>query len=196
MRRRKKDHFCLLRVGKHPNPHLQNAFWLYGESAFEFQIIEITKDLLNRENVWIKEGDYNVALHAGSPMLGRNHGEEAKKKISETHKGIPKSEEQRRRMSESAKGKVKSKIHCMRISLGQMGRKCSDESRKKMSVSQLARCARGDGPPSNLGIKRSLETRRKMSLARLGKPFSESHRANICKAQKLRWEKYSVSHFT
>lgn len=38
--KRKQEHFNNLKQNKHCNRHLQSAYNLYGESYFEFQIIE------------------------------------------------------------------------------------------------------------------------------------------------------------
>ncbi len=53
--RRLREHLYCLRKGVHPNVHLQNAWNLYGESAFRFEIIEYCspKKLDEREQYWI-----------------------------------------------------------------------------------------------------------------------------------------------
>lgn len=45
LRKRKQEHWRLLRKGCHPNPLLQNAWKKYGESAFRFELIETVTDL-------------------------------------------------------------------------------------------------------------------------------------------------------
>ncbi len=47
-----RRHRWLLRLDKHPNPYLQNAWNKYGEEAFEFIILE---EIENLENLSIKE---------------------------------------------------------------------------------------------------------------------------------------------
>lgn len=82
---RKRQHFHLLRNGKHHSSYLQHAWGKYGEEAFVFEIIEpvlFVEDLVTREQYWIdvlhatndKYG-YNTSPTAGSP-LGVKHTDE------------------------------------------------------------------------------------------------------------------------
>lgn len=52
---RYKSHLHRLRKNKHENSHLQNAFNLYKEPSFSYEIIEfvVEKDLYKREYFWI-----------------------------------------------------------------------------------------------------------------------------------------------
>lgn len=71
------DHHCQsLRSGAHRNRHLQNAWDKYGETNFEFSILELvdTADLLSAEQEWIdrsgcvdREIGFNIYDTAGSP---------------------------------------------------------------------------------------------------------------------------------
>ena len=47
--RHRKD----LRLGRHPNKHLQAAWTMYGEDAFVFEILELTGEFDAREQYWI-----------------------------------------------------------------------------------------------------------------------------------------------
>lgn len=98
MRKRVADHFNLLRKGRHPNPHLQNAFRKYGEAAFsyEFEVICDDRDDLDAlENAFLTgdavfdgaELHYNIANTAKSPMRGRAHTAETRAKISRSKAG-------------------------------------------------------------------------------------------------------------
>ena len=82
--------------------------------------------------------------HFGSkenhPWYGKNHTEESKHKISESHKGMKASEETKAKMSKSSKGfsdaaRQKQKEHMT-------GKKLSDESRAKMRQSALTRVSK------------------------------------------------------
>lgn len=53
-------------------------------------------------------------------MLGKHHSEYAKQKISNIHKGIPKTEEHNRKNSEAHKGKIFTEEHRKNLSLAQM----------------------------------------------------------------------------
>lgn len=47
--RHRKD----LRLGRHPNKHLQAAWTMYGEDAFVFEVLELTSEFDAREQYWI-----------------------------------------------------------------------------------------------------------------------------------------------
>ncbi len=68
------SHSELLRKGKHHSHKLQDAFWKYGESCLEFEVIETGieyADLSNREAYWMKEhkgyGDGFNIKYVGHP---------------------------------------------------------------------------------------------------------------------------------
>jgi len=129
--------------------------------------------------------------------------EEYRKKMSDTRKGMvfteshrnnlslakrgkPLSEEHRKSLSIAGKGRVFLEETRNRISKALKGKRATDEHRHNLSVANKGK---------NLGIIRSQETRRKMSLARKGKPgsmvgkhhsketkrkLSESHKGDRC----------------
>ncbi len=59
LKERKKDHLRVLRKDKHHNSHLQDAYEKYGESNFEFFVIEYLPDsvtydeMFNIEQYWL-----------------------------------------------------------------------------------------------------------------------------------------------
>ena len=71
--------------------HLQSAWHLYGESSFEFCILELcpVNILLEREQWYLDntKPTYNIALVAGAPMRGRTHSEENKKRFAKRMTG-------------------------------------------------------------------------------------------------------------
>lgn len=83
-------HLSFLRRGDHPNAHLQSAFTTYGESAFEFELIEQSSQdqLLTREQFCldILKPSYNICQVAGN-TLGYVHTDVAKAKMSVCNKG-------------------------------------------------------------------------------------------------------------
>jgi group I intron endonuclease len=91
VKKRIKEHFRLLRWGKHSNPKLQHAFNKYGEKNFEWSVAvycDDVNDLDPIENAFIS-GDawfdepvvYNIADFAKAPMRGKKHSEEVKVRI-------------------------------------------------------------------------------------------------------------------
>lgn len=88
-------HKSHLRKNMHCNKHLQSSFNKYGESSFEFVIIEqcSQENLIEREQYWIDKLDvcnplfgYNIRLNAET-NFGLKRSEETKKRISEAKKG-------------------------------------------------------------------------------------------------------------
>ena len=90
-RKRIKEHFRLLRLNKHTNAHLQNAYNKYGVDNFYGAIeVEVSnlEELDQLENAFLK-GDawfdeptvYNIADFAKAPMRGKTHNQETRERI-------------------------------------------------------------------------------------------------------------------
>lgn len=187
-------HRRTLRGNRHRNRHLQRAWDKYGESAFDFVILELVLPafLLDIEQKYLNKnkGGYNIAKNAVGSWLGLHHTEESKKKNSLTniarYKLIPKKPRKPRiykpRKVEPSKPKIirrgfrLSAETCAKISAAQKGRKHSLETRARISA-------------ANKGKKTQLspEQLEKMLLkARLQK--SEEHRKKISDSIKLHWQ--------
>lgn len=89
-----------------------------------------------------KTGIKTNKIGGTSPMKGKYHTKEAKRKMSEKrkgkkawNKGIPSSEESKRKMSISKKGKISSF----------KGKKHTEESKRKMSISMKGRISHNKG---------------------------------------------------
>jgi len=89
---RKRQHWHLLKNGKHHSQHLQAAWNKYGDAAFGFYpLFECEKtDLVAFEKIVMEQlrPEYNMALVAGS-QLGMKHTDVTCAKMSETRKGLP-----------------------------------------------------------------------------------------------------------
>lgn len=85
------DHKKLLRKGKHSNIHLQNAWNKYGESSFDFSIIEyVDRDWTAREQYYtdLLHPEYAIRKDCVTSSLGCKHTNETKQKISKTIKTV------------------------------------------------------------------------------------------------------------
>lgn len=184
-----------MHVAKNHCRYLYNAIHKYGKENF---IIEVlfdvpTKELANEFEIeYIDQlrtmfpNGYNI-LPGGDdrPPLS----EEAKKKISEQHKGKrhrlgqSPSEETRIKLSLANKGKTLSEEHKQKIAASHIGIIHSEESRRKMSETRKGR------PGTRLGQSVSEDSRIKMRLAKLGKKISPETRQKMCLAQQARRSK-------
>lgn len=89
--KRIKEHFRLLRWGKHPNSHLQNAYNKYGAENFYGEIevecaapdqLDALEEAFLKGDAWFDEQTvYNIADFAKAPMRGKTHSEETREKI-------------------------------------------------------------------------------------------------------------------
>jgi len=129
--------------GVHHNAQLQSAFDKHGEDAYVFDVSLLcpVEDLDMQEQFALDiyhgtPGCANVAKCAEVSARGRKHSEEARAKMSESHRGVFPSTETRARMSRSQKGRRHSAESRAKMSEVQKGRTFSDESRARMSASQ------------------------------------------------------------
>lgn len=148
IRRRWLWHKNALRKGKHFSRHMQAAWNLYGQEEFVFAIEEEVTDLLflvAREQFWIWRtrawpDGYNGTGTAYAPA-GLKHSEESKSRMSAAKKGrpspkkgIPMSEEQREKQRQIALARPKPSLETVEKSAAaHRGLKRSEETRKRMS---------------------------------------------------------------
>lgn len=173
-------HKNLLNKNKHTNPHLQNAWNLYGEENFEFEVLEycelqFTKGL---ENYWcnlLNSHDrckgYNI-LPTG-PKGHQSHSLETKKKLSIASTGKPVSKETREKIGKANRGRIKCRESVERGASKHRGMKC-----KKETIEKIRR--------GNVGKKRSEETKRRISEANLGRKVSKETRRKLSEMRKGR----------
>ncbi len=153
---RLNTHRKRLRFGRHENLHLQAAWTKYGEKSFKLLIIQSCspEQLVEREQYWIdtfKSADrqygYNKCPTAGN-MLGFNHSEESKQKMSKTRKGKPVSEEMRIAAEARAKANKGKSLpaHVLeaaaKVNRVRMKAPKSEETKAKMAAAARARWAR------------------------------------------------------
>ena len=145
---------------------LHLAYAKYGLENFNKEILQFYNgiDELNQGEIyWIarfNSTDPNIGYNltfGGEGTLGLSLSCAARRKISDVHKGKPKSEEHRRKLSELLKDRT-----------------FSEETKRKMS--EAAKC-RKRKPFSE-------EAKQRMSEAGKGKTFTEEHRRNLSEALK------------
>lgn len=162
---RRKVHLSRLRHGTHHSVLLQRAWDKYGESAFEFVVLEEVERsrtaLIEREQYWIDSLDaanprrgYNIAPLAWS-SLGVKHGPEVT---------------QKRLAALAARTPEQKAATAEKLAAARRGHKHSPETLAKMR-----------------GQKRTEETKRKIGQAHKGRVISQEQRRKI--AAKLRGKK-------
>lgn len=95
-KKRLASHKGLLRKNKHINPHLQNAFNLYGEDSFEFILLEeYSKDLRKSFEMWwvnvlnSNDGRFGYNIRSVSPNGRCSHNAAARLKIAKSNREDP-----------------------------------------------------------------------------------------------------------
>lgn len=84
--KRFRTHKRNLKLNKHHNRHLQRSWKKYGESAFEFIVIQSCDKIerLNLEQYYLNtlKPEYNIAISAASPMENRKHSIKTIRKLT------------------------------------------------------------------------------------------------------------------
>jgi group I intron endonuclease len=91
VQKRIREHFRLLRLNKHPNQHLQNAYNKYGLENFSGGVeiecenveqLDYLEESFLKGDAWFDEpAVYNIADFAKAPMRGKTHSEEVRQRI-------------------------------------------------------------------------------------------------------------------
>ena len=91
VQKRIREHFRLLRLDKHPNPHLQNSYNKYGLESFSGGVeiecesaeqLDYLEESFLKGDAWFEEPNvYNIADFAKAPMRGKTHSEEVRQRI-------------------------------------------------------------------------------------------------------------------
>lgn len=186
IRHRWEEHRRSLRTGVHRNPILQASYNKYGADAFRFDVLCecVDADLETVERTRIaafraERGDallMNIGTDVRNPMKGRHHTEEARRKISNFHKGRkrpPRSDEWCRAISQAKIGTIQSDYQRRKSALSRTGLRRSQEAIAKTAA-------------KNRGTKRSAETRALLSLRRRARIISDEQRAKTSAAMKGR----------
>ena len=91
VQKRIREHFRLLRLNKHPNQHLQNAYNKYGLENFSGDVeiecenveqLDYLEESFLKGDAWFAEPNvYNIADFAKAPMRGKTHSKEVRQRI-------------------------------------------------------------------------------------------------------------------
>lgn len=132
-------HRALLRKGAHHSRHLQSAWNLAGEEAFQFSILKTCPPealLVEEQAILDAEAPaYNVCPTAGN-TLGRLHSPDTRAKIAARAVGRkpgPRTEEHRAKLSAVHKGKPKPAHVMEALQAGRKAQIMTDERRKRLS---------------------------------------------------------------
>ena len=159
-KKRVTQHKYLLLRNRHHSAHLQKAWNKYGETAFEFSILKVfecSETMLIAEKELLVtniKNSYNVSTEVDKcHMLGRHHSEETKEKIRAKGKLYRATEE------------TKEKIRIARAKqIMPKGLKRTPETIAKIKASRALQVMKK-------GRKHSENSKKKMSLARIGNKY-------------------------
>ena len=185
VKHRRRLHIKQLQTNKHHSRYLQRAWNKYGETAFEFTLLEecepVKEILLEREQYYLDTlcPEYNILPMAGS-SLGVIPTAEARLNMSKAQKGHIATPETREKISLANKGKKRSPEALLNMSLAHMGHVTSPETREKLSK-------------INKGKTMSTETRAKISKAHKGNTYNLGHRASKETREKMSASAHKIS---
>lgn len=115
VRDRIAEHKRKLRLNKHENPYLQNAWNKYGAMAFSFALLEHCEidQLLIREQYWIDTKQpfnahgFNINRVAAKPPVKRFQPLSAREKLRLHHTGLTHDDRTKAKMKQSALDRIK-----------------------------------------------------------------------------------------
>lgn len=163
---RKKSHWSALRMGKHGNSHLQNAWNKYGENNFIFDVLELVEDygkLKEREQIWLD------SLNSYDDTVGYNLAQDA----------------ERPRLGVVAWNKNKTHEPAVCAEMSRQKKALVASGWKPWNVGKTYKCPNISRALSGIPMKES--TKEKLSEKFKNRIFTEEHRANLTKALIKRW---------
>ncbi len=190
------QHRSALRGGRHSNLRLQRMWNIYGEEAFDFDVLEEVPfaELLSREQVYLDaffDQVLNMLSRVDLPPSGPKSVEH-KEKIRQALMGHSFSESARQKMSQTRRGRKATPGQLRGLATGadfNRGRKMSvtnwtgrhHSAKTRALLSQI-----------NTGIKRgpvSAETRMKISATKIGCPRSDETKAKMRTGMLAAWQR-------
>ncbi len=193
-------HRASLKSGLSKNIKLLRAWNKYGESAFDFSVIEIVigdkEELYKKEQFWMDfynsvENGYNICKAAGS-VAGITRSKETRHKMSVAKIGKRPTDETREKISKTKTGRKHSEETKLKMSEIRKGMFPSEETREKLRKAQG-----GENNPMygkygkdnpNYGRKHTEEAKDKISSAAVQRQAErKTTRAKILETAKKRW---------
>jgi group I intron endonuclease len=179
---RRKNHLCALNAKQHSNKHLQRAWIKYGSENFRFIVLEYCEkgELLDREQYYIDTLNPCVEGYNFCPVAGSNLG-------------VKWSDLVKRNMALGQTGIFPSEETKRKMSLSQHKRRLNPDQRKphtdetKRKISETLKAH--NIIPWNLGIKTPDAVRAKQSLARKGIVVPIETRSKLSKAALESWKR-------
>ena len=197
--KRWNDHRQHLRRESHYNYHLQRAWNKYGESNFNFYVIEecCIDELSERESYYINKfnsfnNGYNLTF-GGEGTRGFRHTEEYKKYMHDLFVGRKFSDETKRKMSAAKKGKPQKVTENTVLGYQKVSKKLSGRTFTKEHCQHISDAKKGKSPwnkgmkmPDDYvhplkGKKHSQETKDKIGRANNGKVRTIETRLKVSK---------------
>jgi len=179
-RNRFKYHKQKLKKNQHENPHLQNAWNLYGELAFKFFVVEYCdkneapKKELGYISLFDKNQRYNIYLCEGCIEIPK----ETREKISASLKGIKRSDEFKERMR-----KASVEREAKRRELGLKKKPISDIHRAKLKI---ASTGRAHSEKTKLVIGENSRGRKDSEETKLNKSEAQNKRQLLIRENKAK----------
>jgi group I intron endonuclease len=172
------EHRSRLRGKNHRNPHLQNAWNMYGEAAFSFRTILVCRDVnllfFEQRAIDCYRPEYNISPTAGNSL------------------GVKLSPETKAKIAAKAIGRKWTAERVALVSAAMTGGKLPESARQKLIGNKRAAGTRhtdewkAENSLRHLGVKRpkSPEYRAKIAASLRGRTASPEHRANQAAAQR------------
>lgn len=192
------EHRSALKRGRHENSRLQRSWDKYGENAFEFVVLIYCsiEDLTHQEQYFfdVARPEYNLAPAAGT-CLGVKHSDKARANMSAAHIGKKQDPDVVEKRAAAARGKKRPPLSDewkKNIGDAQRGKTLPEQQKAKISATLKGTkrpprskewCANiAKGRVGNPRPPCSVETKKKISEAQIGRPLSAAHRAALSKA--------------
>lgn len=158
-KKRKRDHFNLLKGGNHHNKPMQEDYNIYGAESFKFEVLklfngidrnalfDIEQEFISKSNESMRYNLYDNAFGMSyrgkdNPMFGKTHSEEIRQKLSEINSGennpwygnSDHMEMMRSRITKRFDGRKHTEETKLKMSVAHMGREKTESERHRLRL--------------------------------------------------------------